>query len=120
MAIKLGTASASLYLGSTPVAAYLGAVNVYATLPGAVFVDFATAVNGETLVAITPPANGITGYVVYVDDVSVAIDSVSAPDENGQVTITLAANYDGQEVEVAAVNAVGEGPRSSPVTVAPL
>jgi hypothetical protein len=33
MSIKLGTSNASLYLGSTPVAAYLGAEQVYSAVP---------------------------------------------------------------------------------------
>jgi len=119
MAAKLGSTTASLYLGSTPVAAYLGAEQVYsaATVPGAPtnvtgFFEF-----GNTEVSFDAPEDDggspITGYKFYFDGVE-RTPSFS-PDPNNRVFSNQ--DYAGQDVEVSAVNAIGEGPKSEPAEI---
>jgi len=122
MSIKLGTTTASLYLGSTPVAAYLGAEEVYSavTVPGAptVIYSLQDGMNGFTELSFAAPASdggsAITGYKIYFDGVETAPDSEAAP---GVLVLFTDQFFAGQQVQVSAVNAVGEGPKSSPVTV---
>jgi hypothetical protein len=59
MSIRLGTTNASLYLGSTPVAAYLGAQQVYsASTPAALLLNFNGANESNTFTDSSP--NGLT------------------------------------------------------------
>jgi hypothetical protein len=118
MAIKLGTTTASLYLGSTPVAAYLGAEQVYSavSVPGAPTITYAITQEdlSSTFVGHTTPPDGgssITGYKYYFNGVE-----VFASNSDGSQA-EFSGDFIGQEVEVSAVNAVGEGPKSAPVTV---
>jgi hypothetical protein len=124
MAINVGTTTASLYLGSTPVAAYLGTEQVYsaASVPGAPTIDSAEYVSGgATDVFFFPPENdggsAITGYKFYFDDVEVT-PSTLVPIEGGAIFAPFAVFFSGgQSAQVSAVNAIGEGPKSAPVTV---
>ena len=62
-----------------------------------------------------PTSNGgaaITGYLVYFDDESYTPTSVV-----GSTLYRFSNDFSDYNVEVSAVNAVGEGPRSAPVTV---
>ena len=117
MAIKLGTSSVTLKLGTQSVTGYLGSAIVTATVPGA-----PTNVSAEyfagaaaTEVSWTDPqddgGSSITGRVFYFDGVAVV------PEELGQSEAQFFTDYSGASVEVAAVNAIGEGPKSAPVTV---
>jgi hypothetical protein len=58
MAIKLGNTEASLHLGSTPVAAYLGAVQVYSAAN-----PFATLVSTKSTGDVSGAARSDTGYI---------------------------------------------------------
>ena len=119
MAVKLGSGSITLRLGGAtyPTKAYLGDTLVAATVPGAPTITSATygAAPPATSVGFSAPAdNGgsaITGYKFYFDGV------LTEP-----TSITSSANFQSQDftgavAEVSAVNAVGEGPLSDPVTV---
>jgi hypothetical protein len=114
MALKLGTTTASLYLGSTPVAAYLGAEQVYsaATVPGKPTITSAQDFGGVGLAYTAPADNGgspITSYKIYLNGVLVSqVAGLGDLLNEGGV---------GDVVEVSAVNAIGEGPKSDPVTV---
>jgi len=62
-----------------------------------------------------PTSNGgaaITGYIVYFDDTPYTPASVVS-----STFYRFANNYPGSDARVSAVNAVGEGPKSAPVTV---
>jgi len=118
MPLKLGTGDVSFRLGSsTPAAAYLGSEQVWsaATVPGAPTITQAFDTGGEVNVDYVAPASdggsAITGYVYYVNGSEVTPTAESA----GFATIPGAS---GDTVEVSAVNAVGEGPKSDPETVA--
>jgi hypothetical protein len=117
MTLKLGTTDATVRLGSaTPAAVYLGSEQVWtaATVPGAPTILVA-GYDEETTVGFTPPSDGgspITAYKFYFDGVELT------PDSTTETSASFAANLAGQEVEVSAVNAIGEGAKSDPVTVA--
>jgi hypothetical protein len=121
MALKLGTTTASLYLGSTPVAAYLGATQVYSavTVPGAPTIDSVVAEGGEIALFFFPPENdggsAITDYKFYFDDVEVMPLGYN-PSSGGRL-VAFFFGGSGPSAQVSAVNAVGEGPKSAPVTV---
>jgi hypothetical protein len=117
MAIKLGTSSVTLKLGTQSVTGYLGSAIVTATVPGAPTINFAGNDGfGGTIVQFFPPGSdggsAITVYKVYFDGVEVSPDSV-ADDQASFSELSFA----GQEAELSAVNAVGEGPKSNPFTV---
>ncbi len=127
MAVKLGSQAVTLYLGAVEVAspggAFLDGLQVFPagpTVPGAPTITFATYSDGEGLTNIqfsAPESDGgsaITSYVFYVDDVAEEPDSVTGT--NAQYY----ADKTGVVLEVAAVNAIGEGPKSDPVTVTAL
>jgi hypothetical protein len=134
MGLFLGDRPVSVFFNgasaSLPVqGVFLGPVQVFptgagGTVPGAPTIREAYVDVGDTLVLLNAaPADGgseITGYVVYIDGVSVAIGFIGLPTEDGSFAIVLLDDYEGQEVEVAAVNAIGEGPKSDPVTVTTL
>jgi hypothetical protein len=123
MAIKLGNTTASLYLGSTLVAAYLGTEQVYSagpTVPGAPTIQSAEFNGAVTIVFVTPPASdggsAITGYKVYLENFLVQQDFEEQID--GAIYLEFASNFTGEgSIEVSAVNAVGEGPRSAPAFI---
>lgn len=90
----------------------LGAVLVTATVPGAPTITFAEDGNYANWTA--PASDGgsaITAYKFYVNGVWDGANYGSEGFESVDPVNT------GQVVEVSAVNAVGEGPKSAPVTV---
>jgi len=144
MAAKIGTGDVSFRLGSTtPAAVYLGSEQVWsaATVPGA---PTALGEWNNALIYWTDPADDggspITGYKVYVtggpdlfssemyDDTDVTARGVinKPPDPENEAPAGDAEwkmGVDGGIVagedlvwQVAAVNAVGEGPKSAPLT----
>jgi len=131
MAIKLGTSSVTLKLGTQSVTGYLGSAIVTATVPGAPTIFEAAFAFGDTGVSVASPiSNGgspITSFNFYFE----GSDSPTAPDElrlvgeNDQLVTEdplfaiaiFSPDYTGQEVRASAVNAIGEGPKSAPVTV---
>jgi hypothetical protein len=126
----------SIFLGDTPVEIYfngaaaglpvqgvfLGGIQVFpagtaATVPGAPtnvrgFFEF-----GNTEVSFDAPEDDggspITGYKFYFDGVERTPSS--SPDPNTSVFSDQ--DYAGQDVEVSAVNAIGEGPKSEPAEI---
>ncbi len=119
MAAKLGSDDVSFRLGSTsPAAVYLGATQVWsaATVPGAPTITSATDAGGDTEVYYTAPADdggsAITSYKFYLNGVDATVVFESAG------FALLGGGGAGAVVEVSAVNAIGEGPKSDPVTVA--
>ena len=119
MTLKLGTTDATLRMGDAgyPTKAYLGDTLVAATVPGAPTITSATygITPPATNVAFSAPSdNGgsaVTGYKFYFDGVE------QTPDVITSAAVFSGDDYTGAVVEVSAVNAVGEGPKSSPVTV---
>lgn len=80
------------------------------TVPGAPTITLAQA-GGS--VQWTTPSNGnssLTGYRFYVGELLI--------ENTAWTTISANAYGEGEVVQVSAVNAVGEGPKSAPVTVA--
>jgi hypothetical protein len=115
MAVKLGTSSVTLKLGTQSVTGYLGSAIVTATVPGAPTITSATDAGGDTEVYYTAPADdggsAITAYKFYRDGVEAIVVFGSAG------FALLGGVGAGAVVEMSAVNAVGEGPKSAPVTV---
>jgi hypothetical protein len=119
MAAKLGTSDVFFRLGANPPSAvYLGATQVLSAVavPGAPTIIFSGEELGDTYITFSAPesdgGSAISGYKFYVDGVEVSPDFVSTSEARfvGQV-------FAGQELEMSAVNAAGEGPKSDPVTV---
>jgi hypothetical protein len=117
MGIQIGTSDALLYLGDQFVALYRGQERV-PTVPGkppslTVSDPFE---NGNVVAFVGVPDNGgsvITDYRVYVNGV---LDETAPYEEqiNQRGFIDV---LPGDVVTASAVNAVGEGPRSAPVTI---
>jgi len=89
-------------------------IGVSATVPGKPTIISAVSQGmGDGEVAFTPPADGglpITGYNVYADGILV---DEGVPDNGGELT---GLNFViGDDVQIAAVNAIGQGPLSDPV-----
>jgi hypothetical protein len=130
MGIFLGDKPVSVYFNganaSLPVqGVFLGGVQVFpagsaVTVPGAPTINQTFSDFDVTVLIISPPADGgsaITGYAVYINGVLVEILDYVPPGVEGTATIYLTEEYVGQEAEVSAVNAIGEGPKSDPVTI---
>lgn len=123
MSIYLGSQPVTLYLNGTEAAVagvYLGGVQVFPTgptVPGVPAIDGANAVNGSTAVVLFPGTDDggspITSYEFTFDEVPVVPSTADLETLN----FTFNANYQGQDVRVRAVNAVGAGPYSLPVVV---
>jgi hypothetical protein len=115
--MRTGSVAAAPFVGDQFVSLYLGATRV-PTVPGAATVASAIYLVGDgfTEAGSNAPANDggseITGYVWYRDGVPVA------PDEQPFLGgARFFADYSESELEVSAVNAIGEGPKSDPFTV---
>jgi endo-1,4-beta-xylanase len=121
MAVKLGSDDVSFRLGAGEVAAvYLGSQEVWsagppATVPGAPTITSATDAGGDTEVTYTAPADdggsAITSYKFYLDGVEASVLFSSSG------YALLGGGGTGAVVEVSAVNAIGEGPKSAPFVV---
>jgi len=114
MAIKLGTSSVTLKLGTQSATGYLGSAIVTATVPGAPTIVSVVNAGGGMTITFTPPESdggaAITSYAAYEDGVKVAtIEQTTSPLAYGTAAST-------PEVEIAAINSVGEGPKSNAVT----
>lgn len=117
MAAKLGTTDVSFRLGSaTPAAVYLGSVEVWSavTVPGAPTIVSAVNAGGGIVVTFTAPASdggaAITSYAIYEDGV------LKTTSESTESPITYAGpSYAGEEIQIAAINAIGEGAKSNAV-----
>jgi hypothetical protein len=119
MGAKIGTGNVLFRVGSgSPSKVFLGTAAVQ-TVPGAPTILSALESGGTlTLLAVNAPAdNGglpLTQYKAYIDGAlvnTVAIVGIIPG------SLTLAAGFSGSVAEVSAVNAVGEGAKSAPVTV---
>ena len=114
MAVKLGSGAVTLKLGTQSVTGYLGSAIVTATVPGAPTISSANEFIGEVFVAYLQPesdgGSAITGYVFYKNG------TPTTPITDDGFTATFAGGNP-DVFEVAAVNAIGEGPKSAPVTV---
>lgn len=112
MPIKLGATNVTLKLGSQSVTARLGSTLVSgATVPAAPTITLAAS--GLPIEWTTPSDGGsaLLQYKVYLWGELDEVDTWKTFSNN---------TYgDGAEVEVSAINAVGEGPRSSMVVVEP-
>ena len=117
MPLHLGSSAVSLKLGTQSVTGYLGGQNVTATVPGApVITEAGSQGIGAGEIIFTAPADGglpINGYNVYVNE--------SSDPEGGQYEPVggslVQLNFEpGDTVRIAAVNAIGEGPKSNSAT----
>lgn len=118
MAAKLGSTDVSFRLGATtPAAVYLGSEQVWsaATVPGAPTITSVADAGGDTQVYYDAPesdgGSAITSYKFYID----GVEATPVSQSTGQALLT--GGGPGASIEVSAVNAVGEGPKSDPVTV---
>lgn len=134
MPLKLGTSSVTLKLGEAAVAdLYAGALLGTTTVPGAPTITTtgdALTPYGSVFIDWNVPADDggkpITSYVFYIDG-SVqpaqgytidAFENVSPPGTWTAEIIEDGLLLDGNLIEIAAVNEVGEGPKAS-VTLNP-
>jgi hypothetical protein len=126
MTAKLGSTDVSFRLGADEVAAvYLGTQEVWSavepTVPAAPTINYAEFYPispPTTEVGVFPPSDGgsaITGYKLYFNGVE------KTPDDSFDTGTFLGFIFNeeltGQSLEVSAVNAVGEGPKSEPFIV---
>jgi hypothetical protein len=113
MAAKLGSDGAYFRLGTQPAKVFLGDA-VVQTVPGAPVVEDA-AEGGD--ISFAPPADGgspILGYNIYLNGL---LEESNQPMVNeGELDTPLAGGI-GDDIEIAAVNAIGEGPKSNTVQI---
>ena len=126
MAAKVGNTDVSFRLGATtPAAVYLGSEQVWSavSVPGAPTILSAYSESGTTYIEFNAPASdggsAVTTYTYYFNSVAVTADSFVETVE-GFLVAEFAAGYLGQDAQVSATNAVGEGQKSSAVEVTSL
>ena len=115
MAIRLGSTPATLRLGSQTITGRLGTTIVTGpTVPGAPTLTYAFWTGVDTVLNVSAPASdggsAVTAYQFTFDGVQVAPTSFDGE-------YRFLADYNGQAARVRAVNAIGAGPYSDPVTV---
>lgn len=115
MPIYLGTQSVTVKLGAEDVTGYLGSVSVTVGVPGAPVITSLVQTPGfGTEMFYSPPAsNGgseITEYKFYSEQ-----GEATPTGENVGVSAAFEGFYY-TFMQVSAVNAIGEGPLSDPVT----
>jgi hypothetical protein len=124
MAVKVGAAAVTMRLGTQGAKGYLGSTLVATAVPGAPTITsaFYDAGAPEFLIRFIPPNDGgspITGYKFYVDGVEEPVTLGGPNPYNGNANDLLASfteNFNGSDIQVSALNAIGEGPRSVAVT----
>jgi len=108
---RIGSVAAAPFVGDEFASLYLGATRV-PTVPGKPII--VSAVDAQVFIFDDPTNDGgaeITTHKVFVDGQEVT------PDELTTESVVLADFFPGSSVQVSAVNAVGEGPRSAPFTL---
>jgi hypothetical protein len=113
---RIGSVAAAPFVGGQFVSLYLGDTRV-PTVPGKPADPF--VFSGATSTVQHPPvsANGgsaVTSYLYFIDGTQ------TTPDQTGTFGPFLSAQFNqnlaGKAVTIAAVNAIGAGPKSNPVT----
>lgn len=115
MAVNLGASAVSLKLGSQSVVGFLGSQIVTASVPGAPTITGVDPGVQFDVVFIAPASDGgsaITAFRFFLDGV------LTEPDSQIPGRAGFFADLTGVEIEMSAVNAVGEGPKSAPFTLA--
>ncbi len=120
---RIGSTAAAPFLGNQFASLYLGA-NRLPTVPGAPTITSAFFDGGvpEFVVRFIPPDDGgspITGYKFYVDGVEEPVTIGGPNPYNGNeddFIATFTDNFNGSDIQVSALNAIGEGPKSVAVT----
>jgi hypothetical protein len=114
---RIGSVPAAPILGDQFASLYLGATRV-PTVPGKPVIVSASA---DSVFRFNDPANDggseITARKVFVDGDEVTPDELEANPDGSPIAdfgVALAESAPGSSVQVSAVNAVGEGPRSAP------
>jgi hypothetical protein len=119
MAAKIGNGNVLFRVGSgSPSKVFLGSTAVQ-TVPGAPTILSAQDSGGTaTFLSVNEPADDgglpLTQYKVYIDGTLESTFTLGALISG---SLALPGDFAGSVVEVSAVNAVGEGPKSAPVTV---
>jgi len=132
MGIFLGDKPVSVYFNGTnaslPVqGVFLGPVQVFPTGAAATVPGAPTIVSAEddgvslTTIIFSPPTNDggseVTGYRFFFDGSEVFPDNVPLTAFGDNFGALFANGFVGQTAEISAVNAIGEGPKSDPVTI---
>jgi hypothetical protein len=125
MAIFLGDKPVTVFFNganaSLPVqGVFLGPVQVFpagaaATVPGAPVLQDALESGDIIFIAPSDGGSAILGYAIYVNGVREADIFVEV--SSGLLHLPAGAEVD-DDIEIAAINAVGEGPKSNAVKVA--
>jgi hypothetical protein len=114
MAAKIGTSNVLFRVGSgSPSKVFLGTAAVQ-TVPGAPTLE--DAIEGGNIL-FTPSLDGgspILGYAIYVD--GVREPGIATEIASGEIALPAGADQ-GDEIEIAAVNAIGEGDKSNALNV---
>jgi hypothetical protein len=115
---RIGSVAAAPFVGDQFVSLYLGATRV-PTVPGKPVIVSASA---DSAFRFNDPANDggseITAYKVFVDGDEVTPDEIAGDGDNlADFIASLVEPASGSSVQVSAVNAVGDGPRSAPFTL---
>jgi hypothetical protein len=109
---RIGSVAAAPFVGGAFVSLYLGATRV-PTVPGKPVISSAV----DSLdIDFTPPPNGgseILGYNVYIGGSEFEGETETSPG-----VILNPGGSPGDPVRIAAVNAIGEGPKSNTVVLA--
>jgi hypothetical protein len=116
---RIGSIAAAPFVGGQFVALYLGETRV-PTVPGQPVISSASDLFATTTVTFLPPSDGgstVTGYRFFFDGAEVTPTSGPSPGLIDTLFASFPAGYVGQTASVSAANAVGEGPKSAPVTV---